>query len=643
VSAPSAFPQALADFFDPSPVGIFAIDREGLIVYVNPKQCENSRLTRDDLVGKNYRAFFYETLKSQHLLDHFDRLYQGGVTFDVTIPDYRRHADGTLLALSVKGYQHGGYTFILTIIERALQRQQQALYALAHDLARSVDIRTMADHLFAQTQSLLGAAYGFLLLADAGGNELRGVAACGIDDEAFRQERIAVREELASVVQAFQQKQPVVIADVAHSPLVSKRLRAQYSFLGSVWVVPLMSGAGAVGVFAVGYAAPREATAEELQFLQLLGDEAALAIERARLIEELRESEKRYRGLFENANDAIVTLTIEGIVTSVNRGLEVVLGWSRKELIGEHYRKLTTPAAVAVAEERIRRTLAGERLPSIFETEMVRKDGSVVPIEGRTRLVRSEEGMLIGFQGIYRDISAKKALEQQRAEFLAMLTHDIKNPLTAVLGYVDLLDEETVGRRSAVEDDFLRRLKDNALTIHALVANYLDFAKVEAGSLVLHKTPQAVGPILQRAVEQYTAAAQRRRLTLELELPAQELPLVAVDAMALERVFANLVQNAIKFTPETGRVTISVRWCTDGREEIMVAVQDTGPGIAPEELPALFRKYQRAAATRHHEGTGLGLFIVKTLVEAHGGRVEVESSLGSGTCFRVFLPTASTP
>ncbi|MGE0683739.1 MAG: PAS domain-containing protein [Candidatus Binatia bacterium] len=132
----SAFPQVLADFLKPTLLGVCAIDREGIIVYINPTQCENSRLTCDELVGKNYRAFFYETLKSQNLLDHFDRLHQDGVAFEVAIPGYRRHADGTLLALNVKGYQHGGYTFILTTIERALQTEQARfaqLFAHAND------------------------------------------------------------------------------------------------------------------------------------------------------------------------------------------------------------------------------------------------------------------------------------------------------------------------------------------------------------------------------------------------------------------------------------------------------------------------------------------------------------------------------
>lgn len=132
---------------------------------------------------------------------------------------------------------------------------------------------------------------------------------------------------------------------------------------------------------------------------------------RKRAEEALQESERRYRNLFENANDAIVTFTLEGTVTHVNRGLEVLLGWSREEVIGQHYRKFVAPASVVLGEERTRRFLAGEHLPSIFEGEMVRRDGRVVPVEVRTRPVRNADGKPIGMQGIYRDITARKRAE----------------------------------------------------------------------------------------------------------------------------------------------------------------------------------------------------------------------------------------
>ncbi len=152
--------------------------------------------------------------------------------------------------------------------------------------------------------------------------------------------------------------------------------------------------------------------------------------ERKRAEDALRESEQRYRNLFENANDAIASFTLDTVITSVNGGAERMTGWTREEVVGQHVRKIATPASVALAEERTRRFLAGDKpKSSTFEAELIHKDGHIVPIEARTRAIRDRNGAPIGFQGIYRDFSAKKALDKQREDFLAMLAHDIKNPL----------------------------------------------------------------------------------------------------------------------------------------------------------------------------------------------------------------------
>ena len=355
---------------------------------------------------------------------------------------------------------------------------------------------------------------------------------------------------------------------------------------------------------------------------------------RARIEQELRESEKRYRSLFENATDGIASFSLDGIINEVNQGMETMLGWSRHEMIGQHYGKFCSSPATAVVEERMRLYLAGEALPQLFEIEAFRRDGRVVPIEIRASLLRNHEGKPTGTLAIIRDISARKALEQQRGEFLAMLTHDIKSPLSVVLSYADLLIEEGDNQTVEEREKDLRQLRENVRTVFSLVDNYLNLSQVEDGRLALRKEPVEINALLTQVGQRYETEARQRSIKLKFNLQ-QELPPIEGDPLALSRVVGNLLYNALKFTPQNGDITVS---SSRRNGEVIASVSDTGPGIPSEEIPSLFEKYHRGSTSRNVEGTGLGLFIVKALVEAHGGHIEVSSAPQKGANFSVVLP-----
>jgi signal transduction histidine kinase len=231
----------------------------------------------------------------------------------------------------------------------------------------------------------------------------------------------------------------------------------------------------------------------------------------------------------------------------------------------------------------------------------------------------------------------QKALEKQRAEFLSMLTHDIKNPLSIIMGYAEMLADEVRAHGLPEAAEIAAMIESNVLAVLSLVTNYLYCSTREGGALQFVRKPVKLDEILRAVGQRYSPEAQRRGLELHV-CSAADLPLVEASTEALERVFANLVDNALKFTPERGKIQLDARF-TNG--EVVASVADSGVGIPEEQLPLIFDKYRRAAADESRTGIGLGLFIVRELVQAHGGRVEVASTPGAGTCFSVFLPPAS--
>jgi len=232
-----------------------------------------------------------------------------------------------------------------------------------------------------------------------------------------------------------------------------------------------------------------------------------------------------------------------------------------------------------------------------------------------------------------RAVEERKLAESGLRDFVAMVTHDIRNPLDVIRGYSSMLrDEETRPNALAALD----QIDSGTESILALVSNYLESSRLAAGKLDLELVTLPFGDLLRRVTTSYQGAARRREITLELVVDAG-LPDIVGESMSLERIVGNLLHNAVKFTPEGGH--ISVRAERRG-EHVVLTVCDNGPGVPVDDLPRLFQSYWQSQANRHMGGTGLGLFIVRVLTEALGGRVTATNVASGGCCFEVTLRAA---
>ncbi len=241
-----------------------------------------------------------------------------------------------------------------------------------------------------------------------------------------------------------------------------------------------------------------------------------------------------------------------------------------------------------------------------------------------------------GYLVVFQDLTRLHQLQTVRQDFISNISHELRTPIASLRALVETLSDGALDDSEAAHR-FLRHMEVEVDALSQMVQELLDLARIESGKASLQLTKTASFPLLRRAVERLQAQATRAQLTLQVEaLP--ELPTVYVDGSRVEQVLTNLIHNAIKFTPPKGVISVSAT--TSDHQALLVKVADTGVGIAPEDLPRVFERFYKADRSRSGGGTGLGLAIAKHIVQAHGGRIWVESRVGKGSTFFFTLPLA---
>ena len=363
----------------------------------------------------------------------------------------------------------------------------------------------------------------------------------------------------------------------------------------------------------------------------LAADAHRLASELDETVARLTASEERFRSMIEHAGAPILTFDLAENITSMNRAAELLFGWDRELLVGKPARRLLADERARAIHGWMRSSLLTPAEPALIDVRAVHHEGRILHLEAQPTLLRTC-GIPTGTEVVCRDVTARAELEQLRADFLAMVGHDIRNPLGAIFGYTEMM-LDTAYPLSPEHRELLLRINSNTRTVLTLVGNFLDASRIEAGRMIMLRQPLDLNAVVRRTVEQYATHAQLMDLQLDVAV-ADDLPLIIADGMQLERVAANLLTNAIKFTPRGGRITVRTERLPSS---VALAVSDTGIGIPPHEFSRIFQRYTQSGDGTQ-EGTGLGLYIVGTLVEAHGGFVTIDSTPGVGTTFTAYLP-----
>ena len=345
-------------------------------------------------------------------------------------------------------------------------------------------------------------------------------------------------------------------------------------------------------------------------------------------ISERRLAEQRLAHLaaiVSSSTDAIVSIDSDRRIVSWNRGAERLLGWSAEEMIGK-----PGPSIIPseLADERLLDRLDQNEQIQDYETVRLNRNGERVPVALTLFAMRDASGRRVGASAIMRNIRERRELERLRREFFAMVNHDLMNPVTAIGLHAQILQmTEQYSERS------VQSILDSARRLERLVGDLLDISRLETGRLKLQPSETDLTELLRRCVEQ--ARVMTGQHELELKTPAEQL-LGTWDRERLEQVCQNLLSNAIKYSPRGGKILVEAK---DRGDSVQVAVTDNGAGMSVEEAGRAFDRFYRAqAAEEQVEGLGLGLHITRLLVEAHGGRIWVDTAVDRGSTFSFELP-----
>ncbi len=495
------------------------------------------------------------------------------------------------------------------------QRRLQALntlIAIGKSVTSLLDLELILTRVVEAAVYLAGAEEGTLMLVDPETHELYVRAAKNIQ-VGLQNMRLRVSDSLAGYV--FRTGKPLLISEQG-----LQKIKTQY-LVRSLLYVPLKIRTQMIGVLGVfNRVSDHPISQQDVGLITALADYAAIAIANAQIYAQIATERSRMLRVIEHTADPILVVTEEGQVVMCN------------------------PAAAALLEKADGASPVGRWLSDLTDNRSLldvidgahhnsRMQGEVAVPDGRTFNVTASDVQGVGYALIMQDITHLKEIDRVKTELVQMVSHEVRSPLTAILSYIELLTR--TGNLDSQQQEYARQVRENVHQITETISDLLKLAQVEAGLDRQHERVTILS-VARYAVEALQGRAQVKGQQLMLDVP-EGLPPVSGNPIQLRQMLINLVDNAIKYTPEQGRIRVTA---SEESGQIVLRVVDTGIGISLADQQRIFERFYRGGnVAGQYEGTGLGLSIVKSIVEAHDGRVWVESQVGLGTTFTVVLPT----
>lgn len=513
------------------------------------------------------------------------------------------------------------------------QRKARVMTALAESSAvikESLKLEDVLQRILEQISQALRVEVVSLALIDPGTDELVFRASTKTQGHSVVGIRLAIGQGIAGWV-AKEGKGvvvPVAREDPRFSPGVDETLGFETK---AIACAPIRAQNQVIGVLEALNPVDNVFDPEALLVLTGIGSFAGTAIHHAQLFEQLEAAHQRYRELFEDSIDPILITNWQGIIMEANRPAEIIISADRDALREQNIEQLQILER-AQTGENFENLTSGETIS--YESNLCTPEGLEIPVQVYARKV-STDGISY-LQWILRDITERKNLDNLRNDLISMIYHDLRSPLANVVSSLDVLESMIPPDSDPTQKSLLEIAIRSTERIQRLTNSLLDIRRLEAGQPLGSRQATSPANLASDAVENVMLIVNNKNQEISIQVE-DGLPDVWVDVDMIRRVFANLLENAVKYTPPGSEIYVGARQDDDG---VLMWVQDTGPGIPQSEQERIFDKFTRLHGHGTQKGLGLGLAFCRLAVEAHGGRIWVENGPESGACFKFSLPKA---
>jgi PAS domain S-box-containing protein len=522
-------------------------------------------------------------------------------------------------------------------------RELSALLAVAEVATQSLDTQKILSDTLNKSLQVLGFKLGYIRILDPATGGLVVRVAQGLTSAEFIANTIPLDAPHRSVSKIiFETREPYISSDVGKDRSFRHGFMAQEG-LKSAAFVPIMSKYRVLGLMMVGSSKFHKFSRGEIKLLRAFGSHLGSALENAQLYDEVSKGKNYIENLVENAGDVIISTDTEDRILTWNRGAENILGYPKKEILGQNLSILLPAERVdELAEMRAKVEISGALRD--IEVRSKRKDGVMIYLSLSVSPIRDVEGKIVGFLRVAKDITEKKRyerrlkdLDKMKSDFVSNVSHELRTPLTSIKGSVDNMLDGLTGLLNEKQIRYLARIKSNTDRLSRLINDLLDLSRIEAGRVEVRPGTFLMAALAEEVAEHLKPLAAEK--LIRIEVPSSDLEVtVWADRDKVTQVLMNLIGNAVKFTPQDGKITVAIE--KNGNDYVQISIADTGPGILPEEANKIFSKFYQVADIdkQKPKGSGLGLAISKALVEMHGGKIWLESEAGRGSTFYFTLP-----